>query len=131
MPSSNSRFLCYKTCHFFVPQTFLRGIKKLFWSLVLYFTYHIQYLYFCKIFLYRSKNKYILYLLIHITTYCFLCKMREITRCLFEPIVNDVEVKKLSIETNKTFHTRDFRITSIFRWVRIYLCYLLLRCMGY
>ena len=40
----------------------------------------------------------------------------------FERIVKDVEVKKLSIETHKTLHTRDFRINIIFRVLRIYHC---------
>ena len=36
----------------------------------------------------------------------------------FERIVKDFEVKKLSIETHKTLHTRDFRITIFFSWVK-------------
>ena len=48
--------------------------------------------------------------------------------CHLNLLCSKLRSKSLALNHTKTLHTRDFRITIIFRGMRIYLCYFLLRC---
>ena len=131
LPSSNSRLLVIKRVISLSPNVTLWHGKDLRYQCFIEMQYIIALfsnnhsnirkiynsLYFVEVgeYFYQQQNALFLF---HITK-----KMLP-----FELIVFEVEVKKLSIESHKKFYTRDFRITIIFRGIRIYLCYSLLRC---
>ena len=132
LPSSNARLLVIKRVISLSPNVTLWHGKDLRYQCFIEMQYIIA------LFSNNHSNTKMLYnsvlfywgtLIFVLATKCIVPIWNEKKKMLpFELIVFKVEVKKLSIESHKTLHTRDFRITIIFRGMRIYLCYFLLRC---
>ena len=126
LPSSNSRLLVIKRVISLSPNVTLWHGKDLRYQCFIEMQYIIA------SFSHNHWNNSVLYYwgrLIFLLATKFIVPIWNEKKMLpFELIVFKVEVKKLSIESHKTLHTRDFRITIFFHEIRIYLCYFLLRC---